>query len=69
LKDRDPLIDTVRAYPPDEPPAGNGIQLAHGVIIASCNEGCSTYRVQRVRRRLLSDCEDCGSGSGSGSEG
>lgn len=46
---------------------GTGIELSHGVIIAVCNQGCSTYRVQRVHRHLSAGCDDCGSGSGSGS--
>lgn len=50
--------------------AGGGIQqvaLFHGVIIEQCNANCSTYRVQRVRRYLLPECDGSnGSGSGSG---
>ena len=45
-------------------PSGK-VELSHGVIIAVCNEGCSTYRVQRVHRRLKAGCDDCGSGSAS----
>lgn len=46
---------------------GGSIELSHGVILEQCNPSCSTYRVQRVHRYLLTTCEDCGTGSGSGS--
>ena len=46
------------------PAVAASVELSHGVIIAVCNEGCSTYRVQRVHRYLKSGCDDCGTGSG-----
>jgi len=61
-------IATIEELYPDKYFVRNGaggIELCHGIIIEQCNAGCSTYRVQKVRRFLKTEC-DGASGSGSG---
>jgi hypothetical protein len=48
-------------------PGGGTLELFHGVIVEQCDPTCSTYKVQRIHRYLIAGCDDCGSGSGSGS--
>lgn len=60
------IIDAREPRKQKQFPGGN-IELVHGVIIAACNTACGTYRVVRVRRTMRDGCDDCGSGSGSGS--
>ncbi len=44
---------------------GGGIELSHGIVLESCNAGCSTYRVQRIHRYLTPNCDDSSSLSAS----